>query len=42
MNDSKKLLMMLEKDIQATNIYTLGDEADSYSNLDYTTKMITY
>ena len=39
---NKKLLMMLEKDIQATNIYTLGYEADSYSNLDYTTKMITY
>lgn len=39
---NRKLLMMLEKDIQATNIYTLGYEADSYSNLDYTTKMITY
>ena len=39
---NKKLLMMLEKDIQATNIYTLGYEYDSYSNLDYTTKMITY
>ncbi|MCI8620409.1 MAG: nucleotidyltransferase family protein [Clostridia bacterium] len=39
---NKKLLMMLEKDIQATNIYTLGYEYDSFSNLDYTTKMITY
>ncbi len=39
---NKKLLMMLEKDIQSTNIYTLGYEYDSYSNLDYTTKMITY
>lgn len=39
---NKKLLMMLEKDIQATNIYTLGYEYDSYSNLDYTTKMLTY
>ena len=39
---NKKLLMMLEKDIQATNIYTLGYENDSFSNLDYTTKMITY
>ena len=39
---NRKLLMMLEKDIQATNIYTLGYENDSYSNLDYTTKMITY
>lgn len=39
---NKKLLMMLEKDIQATNIYTLGYEYDSFSNLDYTTKMIIY
>lgn len=39
---NKKLLMMLEKDIQATNTYTLGYEYDSYSNLDYTTKLITY
>lgn len=39
---NKKLLMMLEKDIGATNIYTLGYEYDSYANLDYTTKMITY
>ena len=39
---NKKLLMMLEKDIQATNIYTLGYDYDSYSNLDYTTKLITY
>ena len=39
---NKKLLMMLEKDIQATNIYTLGYKADSYANLDYTTKMLTY
>lgn len=36
---NKKLLMMLEKDIQATNTYTLGYEFDSYSNLDYTTKL---
>ncbi|MCI9365261.1 MAG: nucleotidyltransferase [Clostridia bacterium] len=39
---NKKLLMMLEKDIQATNTYTLGYEYDSYANLDYTTKLITY
>lgn len=39
---NKKLLMMLEKDIQATNIYTLGYEFDSFANLDYTTKMIIY
>ena len=41
-NRNKKLLMMLEKDIQATNTYTLGYEYDSYSNLDYTTKLVTY
>lgn len=39
---NKKLLMMLEKDIQATNIYTLGYEYDSFSNLDYTSKMLIY
>ena len=39
---NKKLLMMLEKDIQATNTYTLGYEYDSFSNLDYTTKLIKY
>ena len=39
---NKKLLQMLEKDMQATNIYTLGYAYDSYSNLDYTTKLITY
>lgn len=39
---NKKLLMMLEKDILATNIYTLGYEYDSFSNLDYTTKMLIY
>ena len=31
---------MLEKDILATNIYTLGYEYDSVSNLDYTHKII--
>lgn len=39
---NKKLLMMLEKDIQATNTYTLAYENNSYSNLDYTTKMLIY
>ena len=32
---------MLEKDILATNIYTLAYEYDSKANLDYTTKIIT-
>ena len=39
---NKKLQMMFEKDIQATNIYTLGYDFDSHSNLDYTTKLVTY
>ena len=36
---SKNLREMLEKDILATNIYTLGYYSDSYSNLDYTNKI---
>lgn len=37
---NKTLKSMLEKDILATNIYTLGYEYDSWSNLDYTQKLI--
>ena len=36
---NKSLKEMLEKDILATNIYTLGYYSDSYSNLDYTNKI---
>ena len=36
---NKNLKEMLEKDIMATNIYTLGYYSDSYSNLDYTNKI---
>ena len=36
---NKNLTEMLEKDILATNIYTLGYYSDSYSNLDYTNKI---
>lgn len=36
---NKSLREMLEKDILATNIYTLGYYSDSYSNLDYTNKI---
>ena len=32
---------MLETDIYATNVYTLGYEKDSVANLDYTKKIIT-
>lgn len=38
---NKNLKDMLQKDILATNIYTLGYEMDSWSNLDYTNKIIT-
>lgn len=37
----KNLKTMLEKDIFATNIYTLGYEYDSWSNLDYTHKIVS-
>lgn len=36
---NKNLREMLEKDIFATNIYTLGYYSDSYANLDYTNKI---
>ena len=39
-NTNKALKNMLEKDILATNIYTLGYEYDSKANLDYTKKLI--
>ncbi len=38
---NKQLKEMLQKDIFATNIYTLGYEYDSWANLDYTNKLIT-
>ena len=40
-NPNKVLKSMLETDIRATNIYSLGYEFDSCSNLDYTHKLIT-
>lgn len=39
-NTNKTLKNMMEKDILATNIYTLGYEYDSKANLDYTKKLI--
>lgn len=39
-NANKNLKLMLQKDIFATNVYTLGYEYDSWSNLDYTKKLI--
>lgn len=41
-NPNKHLLNMLNIDINATNIYTLGYPKDSWSNLDYTHNMIIY
>lgn len=40
-NNNKVLKNMLLKDINATNIYTLGYEYDSNSNLDYTTPIVS-
>ena len=40
-NLNRNLKSMLEKDIWATDIYTIGYEYDSWSNLDYTNKIIT-
>ncbi|NLC87829.1 MAG: nucleotidyltransferase [Clostridiaceae bacterium] len=40
MNTNKILRDMLQKDIFATDIYTLGYEYDSWANLDYTSKLI--
>ena len=39
-NSNKVLKNMLSKDILASNIYTLGYDYDSKSNLDYTKKLI--
>lgn len=40
-NSNKNLKLMLDKDIWATNVYTLGYELDSWNNLDFTKKLIT-
>ena len=39
---NKNLRLMMEKDIWASNVYTLGYEYESKANLDYTNKLITY
>ena len=39
-NANRNLKSMLEIDINATNIYTLGYEYDSWANLDYTHKLV--
>lgn len=40
-NSNKTLQTMLDKDIWATNVYTIGYEYDSWNNLDFTKKLIT-
>lgn len=40
-NPNKNYQLMLNQDIWATNVYTIGYEADSWNNLDFTTKIIT-
>lgn len=43
MTESKNKILkeMLQTDIYATNVYTLGYEKDSWANLDYTNKIVT-
>ncbi len=40
-NSNKNLQLMLDKDIWATNVYTIGYEEDSWNNLDFTKKIVT-
>ena len=40
-NKNKNLQTMLEKDIWATDVYTLGYEFDSWAGLDFTQRLIT-
>lgn len=41
-NSNKNLKLLLDKDIWATNVYTVGYEYDSWNNLDYTKKIICH
>ena len=40
-SSNKNLKLLLDKDIFATNVYTIGYTFDSCSNLDFTKKIIT-
>ena len=40
-NSNRNLKNMLDKDIWATNVFTIGYERDSLNNLDFTKKIIT-
>lgn len=37
---NKNLKLILDKDVFATNVYTIGYESDSWSNLDFTKKIV--
>ena len=37
---NKNLKLILDKDVFATNVYTIGYENDSWSNLDFTKKIV--
>jgi len=39
-NSNKNLQILFDKDVWATNVYTIGYEYDSWNNLDFTHKMI--
>lgn len=40
-NSNKNLKLMLEKDIWATDVYTIGYDYDSWNHLDFTKKIVT-
>ncbi len=40
-NSNKNLKILLEKDIWATNVFTLGYDETPFNNLDFTQKIIT-
>ena len=40
-SNQKNLMSLLNKDIWATNVYTIGYQNDSWNNLDFTKKIVT-
>ena len=40
-NSNKNFKLMLEKDIWATDVYTIGYEYDSWNHLDFTKKIVS-
>ena len=40
-NPNRNYQLLLDKDIWATNVYTIGFASDSWNNLDFTKKIIT-